>query len=109
MDEYRAVLDASFHTPPTAAPSGPFTGFADQATPAGKSAAGLPSASSLTPHKAFDAQADILNPVLGPAPLPDVNAQALGQTRPSAAFAPTELPRVTPLTPAFTAPVRPFH
>ena len=47
--------------------------------------------SGTTPARGLEAQADVLNPMLGPAALPDVNAQALGQTRPAPA-----LPKVEP-------------
>ena len=44
--------------------------------------------------KGLDAQMDVLNPLLGPAGLPDVNAQALGQSRPTPALPTVEAPRV---------------
>ena len=52
---------------------------------------------------------DVINPLLGPAALPDVNAQALGQTRPTPALPTVEPTRVAPLAPKFTAPKRSFR
>jgi hypothetical protein len=109
MDEYRAVVDPSWHPPTIATPGNPFAGVADTAPPAWKPTAGLPSSPSLAQHKGLEAQADVVNPLLGPASLPDVNARALGQSRPAPALPAVEQPRVTPVPPPFTAPTRSFH
>jgi hypothetical protein len=104
MDGYRSLVDPTWH--PTAAPN-PFSqpiGFADATQPAKSPASGFATAASPATHRGLDAQADILNPVLGPAGLPDLNARALGQPR-SALSAPTfETPRI--VAPTFAPPKR---
>ncbi len=104
MDDYRSLVDPTWH--PTAAPN-PFSqpvGFPDGTQPAKSPASGFATAASPATHRGLDAQADILNPILGPAGLPDVNARALGQPR-SALAAPTfETPKV--VAPTFASPKR---
>ena len=86
MDEYHSLVDPGWHPPAVATP-GQSAHFRRRCgSPAGKPAAGLPSSPSPAPRTGLDAQMDIINPLLGPAGLPDVNAQALGQTRPAPAL-----------------------
>jgi hypothetical protein len=110
MDGYRSLVDPSWH-PPTVATAenllSTITGEA--ASPAGKPAAGLPSSLSPVPHTALDVQRDVVSPRLGPLGPPDVNAQALGQTRPTPALPMAEPTRVAPPAPKFTAPRRSFY
>jgi hypothetical protein len=109
MDEYRSVVDPSWRPPAVATPGNPLVTVADTAPTVGKPAAGLPGSSSPAPHRGLDAQSDVINPLLGPAGLPDVNALALGQTRPTPGFPKVESTRVAPVAPTFTAPKRSFR
>jgi hypothetical protein len=109
MDEYRSVLDPTWHPPTVAVPGGSLAIFADTPGAKVKPAAGLPSASSPALYHGFEAQADVLNPMLGPPGLADVNAQALGQTRPTPVLPGMEPTRATPVAPSFDAPRRSFR
>jgi hypothetical protein len=109
MDDYHSLVDPSWRPPAVATPGDPLPIFAaDAASPAGKPAAGLPGSLSPTPRTALDVQMDVINPRLGPPGLPDVNAQALGQMRPTPALPNVEPTRVAPVAPTFTAPKRAF-
>jgi hypothetical protein len=110
MDDYHSIVDPSWHPPAVDGPGNPSSIFAaDAASPAGKPAVGLPSSLSPTPRTALDVQMDVVNPQLGPSALPDVNAQALGQTRSLPALPNVEPTRVAPVAPTFTAPKRSFY
>jgi hypothetical protein len=109
MDEYRSVVDPSWRPPALATPGNPLANFAGTAPPVGKPPAGLPSPPSPAPRRGLDAQSDVISPMLGPVGLPDVNAHALGQTRPTPAFTKVESTRVAPVAPMFTAPQRAFR
>jgi hypothetical protein len=109
MDEYRSVVDPSWRPPAVATPGNPLAIVADTAPSAGKPPAVLPSLPSPAPRRGLDAQSDVINPMLGPVGLPDVNAQALGQTRPTPAFPQVGSTRVAPATPTFTVPKRSFR
>jgi hypothetical protein len=104
MDGYRSLVDPTWH--PTAAPN-PFSqpvGFPDATQPAKSPVSGFATAASTATHRGLDAQTDILNPLLGPPGLPDMNARALGQPR-SALAAPTfDTPKV--VAPTFASPRR---
>jgi hypothetical protein len=109
MDGYRSVVDSSWR-PPAVGPAGnPLAIPADTAPSAWKAAAGLPNSSSLAPSRGFDAQSAVVNPMLGPPELPNVNAQALGQTRSAVALPSFESRRVAPVAPTFMAPSRSFR
>ena len=109
MDDYRSIVDPSWHPPVVATPENTLPIFAaDMASPAGKAAVGLPSSLSPTPRTALDAQMDVINPRLGPLGLPDVNSHALGQARPTPALPNVEPTRVAPVAPTFSAPKRSF-
>ena len=104
MDGYRELVDPTWR--PTAAPN-PFSkpvGFADATQPAKSPGSGFATAASPATHRALDAQADILNPILGPPGLPDVNARALGQSRPTLAAPTFATPKI--VAPTFAAPKR---
>jgi hypothetical protein len=109
MDDYRTVLDPTWHPPAVAGPGDPLATLADTTSPSGKPSARLPGLPSTAPPQGLDAQADILNPTLGPPALPDVNAQALGQTKPALALPQVAPTRVMPAAPSFDAPRRSFH
>jgi hypothetical protein len=109
MDEYRSVVDPSWRPPAVATPGNPLAIVAGAVPPAGMPPAGLPNAPSPAPLRGLDAQSDIVNPVLGPLGLPDLNALAVGQTRPTPAFPKVESTRVAPVTQTFTAPKRSFR
>jgi hypothetical protein len=104
MDEYRSFVDPTWRPPAVATPDNPLAAIAGTAP-----TAGLPSSPTPVPRRGLDAQLDIISPVLGPAGLPDVNANALGQTRPTAVFPKIESARATPVAPTFTAPKRSFR
>ena len=106
MDEYRTMLDPGWQPTATANPANPLPSFADAARPAIKPAAGLGGLPTVATHKGFDAQMDITHPLLGPAGLPDVNAQALGLPRQAQVLPTVQSPKV--VAPSFTAPKRAF-
>ena len=109
MDEYHSLLDPSWHPPAAATPSIPFSTVTSAGLPAWKPATGLSSSPSLTPSKGFDLPLDVVNPVLGPPGLPDLNAQALGQASPTMALPKAETTRVAPIAPSFAVPTRAFR
>jgi len=109
MDEYRSVLDASWQPPAVAVPGNPLEILAGATAPTGKPATGLPSAPGLPLNHGLQAQADVLNPMLGPPGLSDANAQALGQTRSTLSLPRIEPTRSTPVAPSFDAPRRSFR
>ena len=110
MDDYRSMVDSSWHPPAVATPENLFSTLtADAASSTGKPAVGLPSSLSATPHTALEVQMDVTSPRLGPAGLPDVNSQAVGQTRPTPALPAVEPTRVMPPPPSFAAPKRSFY
>jgi hypothetical protein len=110
MDDYHSMVDPGWHPPAIATAENLMSTLgADAAASAGKSAVGLPSSLSPAPHTALEVQMDVTSPQLGPAALPDVNAQALGQTRPTPALPTVEPTRVMPPPPSFAAPKRSFY
>lgn len=106
MDQYNLVLDPSWHRATAANPFNQPFGLPEAGQLKKSPAASLASSPSPAPHTGLDAQMDVRNPMLGPAGLPDVNARALGQTRPALALPSAEAPKV--VAPAFTAPRRAF-
>ena len=106
LEEYHSMVDPNWQPPAAANPVNPFAGLAEAARPTGKPAAGLGVSASPAPRTGLEAQWDVINPMLGPAGLPDVNAQALGQTRSAPVFPKVESLKV--VTPTFTAPRRAF-
>jgi len=106
MDEFRARWDPGWQPPASANSFNSSVGFATAAQPLSSPAAGLSHSSSAAPHHGLDAQNDVLNPMLGPAGLPDVNARALGQLRSASASPTVEAPKHA--APTFTAPRRAF-
>jgi hypothetical protein len=108
MEQYHMLVDPTWHPPTVQSLVPGLPTLPDASQPAEKPVAlspGLPSTSSF---KALEAQADVVAPVLGPRPLPDVNALAVGQTRPSSTLSKVEVPRGVPPAPDFTAPRRAF-
>jgi hypothetical protein len=106
MDDYQALLPQGWQPPAVANPVNPAPNFADLARPAGQPAMGLGGLASSAPHKGLEAQMDVTHPLLGPAGLPDVNAQALGQIRPTLVTPTFDSPKV--VVPTFAAPKRSF-
>jgi hypothetical protein len=106
MDQYNSVLDPNWHRPAAANPFNQPFGLPEMGPVRKSPAAGLPSSPTPAPHTGLDAQMDVLNPMLGPAGLPDVNARALGQTRPALPLPSVESPKVG--APTFVAPRRSF-
>jgi hypothetical protein len=109
MDGYRSLVDPGWRPTPAATLGNPLAILADAAAPAGNPPAGTPDLANPPPRTALDAQFDVRYPRLGPPALPDVNAQALGQTRPTPPLPKVEPTRVPPPAPTFTAPKRSFR
>ena len=109
MDDYHSLWDPTWRPPTVATPDNPLAALADMASPAGNPVANQPGLPSAAPLRGLDLQANVLNPTLGPAALPDVNAQALGQTKPIMALPQIDSTRVTPVAPSFDAPRRSFR
>jgi hypothetical protein len=106
MNEYHSIVDPSWHPPAVTDLANPAAGLTDAGQAQRNAAAGLAGSSSPAPHTGLAAQWDVLNPLLGPAGLPDVNAQALGQSRPAPPLPAVGTPTVA--APSFTAPKRTF-
>jgi hypothetical protein len=109
MDDYRSMVDPSWHPPAVAnADNLMSTLGAETTSSAGKPAVGLPSALSPAPLTAFEEQMNITSPQLAPAGLPDLNAHALRQTRPAPGLPTADPTRVPPPAPTFAVPKRVF-
>lgn len=106
IDGFRAQVNSGWQPPAGAGSFSPSAGFATAVQPMSSPAAGLSGSSSPALHHGLDAQNDVLHPMLGPAGLPDVNARALGQSRPDLALPTVEAPKK--VAPTFTAPKRAF-
>jgi hypothetical protein len=106
MDEYRSVVEPGWQRPVAASSFGPLPSLADAARPAGSPAPSLGGLPNSAPHKGLEAQMDITHPLLGPAGLPDLNAQALGKPRQALALPTVESPKM--VAPTFAAPKRSF-
>jgi len=106
MNEYHSILDPSWRPPGAADKANPAMGLPEAAPPTRNLTAGSAGSSSPAPHKGLLAGWDVLNPLLGPAGLPDVNAQALGQSRPAPPLSEVQPPNV--VAPTFIAPKRAF-
>jgi hypothetical protein len=109
MDEYHSLVDPSWHPAPVATQGNPLAILADAVSPAGRPAASSPGAGNLAARSALEVQLDVTYPRLGPPELPDVNARALGQTRPTPPLPKVEPTRIPPAAPTFTAPKRSFR
>ncbi len=105
MDQYRALLQPT-RSAPTVNPSPGLPTLAEASSSAATPPTGLPAASGSAPRRGLEAQLDIVDPLLGPTPLPDVNARAVGQTRPG--LPKVQARRVIPTPPDFAAPRRAF-
>jgi hypothetical protein len=105
MDQYHMLVDSSWR-PPT----GPslLSTLPDPAAATPKPMTASPGLPSSSPYKAQDDQLNVLAPLLGPPVLPDVNARALGQTRPASTVPTVEPRRVIPPPANFSAPKRSF-
>ena len=109
MNQYRALVDPNWSPPTTSTPNLARALLADAVSPAARPAASAPSPANPAPRTALEMQLDVADPLLGPARLPDVNAQALGQIRPTLPLPKIEPTRVAPVAPTFTAPRRSFR
>ena len=114
LDDYRAMVDPGWRPlapadllskPNLASPPG--LDVLANAT-SGQLGPGLPTKAASS-QAAFDVQANVVNPQLGPQGLPDVNAQALGQPRALSALPKTEPTRIMPPPPTFAVPQRSFR
>jgi len=109
LNEYHSLLDATWQPPAVAVQGSPLDMLGGMGAAMGKPVGGLPSVSTPALNHGLEAQADGLNSMLSPPGLPDVNAQALGQTRPTSVLPKIEPTRTTAIAPSFDAPRRPFH
>ena len=111
MTDYRAEADPSWRPLVQGVPENPLTAVPNPlAPPTAKPPVNLPTiASTPSTHNVLDAQADVLSPRLGPQPLPDLNLQAVGQTRPADLFPKIETTRVLAPPPSFEVPKRSFR
>ena len=106
MDEYRALLDPGWQSSAAASSGSSLPNLAATTRPTGRPAASLGGLPTLATHNGLDAQMNVTHPLLGPAGLPDVNAQALGQPRLAPVVPRVETPKL--VAPTFTAPRRVF-
>jgi hypothetical protein len=104
MDDYRSLVDPTWHPAAAANPFSQPVGYPEAPQPVKTPASGFASSASPALRHGLDAQRDVLNPMLGPAGLPDVNARAVGQSRPALALPTFEAPKM--VAPTFTAPKR---
>jgi hypothetical protein len=109
MDAHHAILDSSWHPPATDSSGRSSAVIIDAMRTGWKPTESPSSASSPAPHKGLETELDVVDPVLGPPGLPDVNAKALGQLRPTLALPKIESTRSAPVAPSFTPPTRSFH
>jgi hypothetical protein len=110
MDDYRSIVDPSWHPPAVATAENLMSTLgAEAASSAGKPAVGLPSSLSPAPLTALEEQMNVTSPQLGPAGLLNVNAHALGQTRPTPVLPTSDPTRVPPPAPTFAVPKRAFY
>jgi hypothetical protein len=109
LDEYHSVLDPAWHPPAVAGLGNPLDNLGSLVAPVARPTPALPSVSSPVLNRGFDSPASVLNPVLGPPGLADVNAQAFGHSMPAAALPVTQPTRATPVIPSFEAPRRAFR
>jgi hypothetical protein len=114
-DEYHSLLDPSWQPSTTGNLAGqpsladllnPLSSLGGASRPVAAPSTGLGTLPKPATPNPIEAQWNIVNPMLGPAPLPDVNAQAVGQTRPPPGLPKVETPKV--VAPTFTAPKRVF-
>jgi len=108
MDEYHTLLDPNWHPPVVDSPGVASLGGGDAARAAKQAASVFPTSPTPTSRRSLEAQMDIRNPLLGPQGLPDVNAQALGQTRPAPVILSTRETKAATATPAYVPPKRAF-
>jgi hypothetical protein len=106
MNDYHTMLDPTWRPPAEATALNPAFGLTEAAQPMRNAPSGLPGSSSPGPQNAFVAEWNVRNPQLGPAGLPDVNAQALGQPKPPPSLPTVQQPTV--VAPSFIAPKRAF-
>ena len=103
MDQYRALLEPR-HPAPVVPSVGGGSPEADKSAAIANPLQAAPP--TQTSRRPWDAQMNVLYPQLGPAPLPDVSAESLRQSR--AVPTATQTRRVMPAVPDFTAPRRKF-
>ena len=106
MNEYHAMVDPGWHAPTTPNPASPLTDLPTPLRTGEKPAAGLGASAAPGLRTAVEVERDVLNPALGPAGMPDLNAQALGQPRAAPPLPTVPTPKV--IAPTFTAPKRVF-
>ena len=107
MQEYRKVLDGTPALPGVNALD-PMQAMSEPVGEPVKPFGGLDNLLGTTRHKNPDNQSGLSDPTLIPGALPDINSQVLNQWNPLYTPPSPEPPKVTPPTPAFYAPRRPF-
>jgi hypothetical protein len=105
MDEFNHILD--FSRQPALSPNSP-GGSSDATRWSANPVSGLEGSWGSSRHDGFGAPSGAINPILTPSGPLDVNAQALGPSSLTPAVPKTDLPKVAPPTPTFTAPRRAF-
>lgn len=108
MDEYRALVDSSWRAPAAANPGFSALSPGGAALSTASLANKLPGDSSSQSPRGLEAQLNIRDPLLGPPGLPDVNAKALGQSRPAPVLPKVQQAKAAPTQPAYFAPKRSF-
>ena len=105
MDEFHRILD--FSREPASSANSP-GGSSDATGWPANPGSGLDGSWGSSRRDGFGTQLGTINPILTPSGAPDVNAQALGPSSLTPVVPKTELPKVAPSTPTFTAPKRAF-
>ena len=108
MEEYRTLVAPSWRPSEPIKPVAPAFSLADAIPTAPNPTTPLPTVAIPTLRRIPTDLPDPANPVLGPPPIRDLNAQAVGQSASAAATANLQPRRVAPRPPDFTAPKRAF-
>jgi hypothetical protein len=109
MDEYRSLADPNWHPSPEATPGNPLAIVAETGSQPGNQPPGTPGVRNPTLRNILEVEYDVKYPRLGPPALPDINAQANGQTRPTPPPPKVEATRILPPAPTFEVPTRSFR
>ena len=113
MQEFQNVLNGTTAAPgidplDSLNPFNPLQAMSEVAREPVKLGGGLDNLLGTTRHKRLDGQSELIDPALLPNAASDINAQVLNQWNPFSTLPNTDLPKLTPPAPAFTAPRRPF-
>ncbi|HOS74250.1 MAG TPA: hypothetical protein PKW12_03165 [Verrucomicrobiota bacterium] len=108
MDEYRTLVDPNWRSSSATTPGLPALSSVGMPPPSATPANKQPADSGLVSAHGLEAQMNIRNPLLGPPGLPDVNAKALGQSRPLPVETKVRQTKMATTEPMYTAPRRAF-